>query len=219
MSQIDHIAQSESRLATQYRESPNLIGYIAALLSEANSLEQIMCDIIFTRTIDEATGFTLDVIGEIVGQPRILVDATVIGYFGYAGALGAKAYNSGRYRSESEPTTGDRTLDDTEYRLFIRARIARNHSNGTIESIIELTKFITGADEVVVTEYDSAIRIGVGRPLTDSEQIFLTESGLLPKAAGVEIEEFYEYSNENKFAYAAFPNAKGYNTGEYASAI
>lgn len=226
MSKIDHIAQIQERIATQYRESSNLLGYIAALLSEANGLEQVFCELAEERTIDNSTGFTLDVIGEIVGQPRVLVDSVVIGYFGFVGALGARSFGDendpgvgGRFRSEGEPTTGDRTLNDEEYRLFIRARIARNHSDGTIPSLIELVKFITGAPEVVITEGASSIRIGVGKKLTDSEKLFLTTGNLLPKPAGVRIEEFYQYIDDDMFAFAGFPGAKGFNAGEFASQI
>lgn len=226
MNSIDHIVRAHSKVATQYRESANLLGYIAALLSEANDLEAVLRSIAEDRAIDTATGRTLDIIGEIVGQPRALVDAVALGYFGYVGAPGARSYGDegnagvgGRYRDEDEPATGDRELDDAEYRLFIRARIARNHSDGTLPSIIEMVKFITGADEVTIQEGRSSLRIGIGKQLTDSERIFLTSGGLIPKAAGIEIDVFYQYIDGDTFAYAGLPNAKGYNAGEYGEAI
>ena len=44
MSSIDHNSLAISRLATQFKESTNLINYIRALLVEANNLEEVFCD-------------------------------------------------------------------------------------------------------------------------------------------------------------------------------
>ena len=121
---IDHEVQAISRLLTEFSEASTLHGYIKALLSEANPLEQVLCDILNQRTIDNASDFTLDVIGALVGQSRVLIDATLLVYFGYDGAINADSYGDlddgslgARYLSLGEDTTGNRTLIDEEYRF------------------------------------------------------------------------------------------------------
>ena len=109
ITQIDHDALGLSRLATQFRESTNLKNYILNLLVEANTLEQLFLDIINTRTIDSATDATLDFIGDLVGQSRNII-----------------------------PTNGSPllSLSDDAYRLYIKARITRNHTDSSPENLI-----------------------------------------------------------------------------------
>jgi hypothetical protein len=97
LSKLDHEAQAISRLLTQFREAPQLHGYIKALMSEANPIECAIIDTLAGRSLDTAVGAQLDVIGEIVGQPREVVDASTLTFFGYGdfGTCGAPAGTGG----------------------------------------------------------------------------------------------------------------------------
>lgn len=86
LNKLDHEAQAISRLLTQFREAPKLQGYSKALMSEANPIECALIDTLAGRSIDTATGAQLDIIGEIVGQAREVVDASLLTYFGYGDA-------------------------------------------------------------------------------------------------------------------------------------
>jgi hypothetical protein len=227
ITKIEHVKLAISRLITQFTEAPVLQGYIAALLSEADTLEEVICDVIEQRTIDNATGATLDVIGTLVGQSRVLIDSTLLTFFGYSGALGADTYADindasigSRYISLGETLTGNRQLTDDEYRLFIRARIAKNNSRGTIDSVAELSAFLAGVDFVVVTDGESpaAFSLGFSAILSKNIKIFLKNSDLIPKPAGVRINYLYEFPADKPFGFVgAAPNVGGYDEGTYAS--
>ncbi len=77
---IDHKALAVSRVATQYRDSVNLIGYIKSLLYEADTLEQVFNELLEKRWIDTADGVNLDILGSIVGQSREFIDAEIFEY-------------------------------------------------------------------------------------------------------------------------------------------
>jgi len=226
---LDHEQVAISRLLTQFSEAENLKGYIKALLSEANTLEQVFCDIIDLRTIDTATGFTLDVIGVLVGQPRILVDANLLMFFGYQGVGNEDSYGTlsdssigARYLSLGEDTTGNVELTDEEYRLFIRARIAKNHSNGSINDVASLTSFLSGADLVIVQDglEPASFTLGIGKKLSANEKQLLKTNDLIPKPAGVNLNLYFDFPAENAFGYAgAFSGVKGYDVGEYAESF
>jgi hypothetical protein len=225
IAQIDHEERAESRLATQYRESANLIGYLKALLSEANALEQEIFDVVNTRTIDNAEGAVLDIIGDLVGQDRDIIDASDLIYFGFSGDPQADSFGTladpsvgSRFASFNEVTGGTRELEDPEYRLFIRSRIARNMSKGTIQEIIDQIRSLIGAVEVTLTEMGNAnINIGIGRLLTANEKVLLTDYDLLPKPAGVRINFLYDYEAGDMFAFSGVIGAKGFGTGKFAS--
>jgi len=77
----DHVLQANERLLHQYRQphiepadveaSTQVSKLLQALYTEGiQSLETISCTIITKLLIDQASGTSLDMIGEIIGQPR-----------------------------------------------------------------------------------------------------------------------------------------------------
>jgi len=126
---IDHAQLTISRLVTQFSESSNLIGYIRSIISESDVIESELCDVLSLRTLDTATNAQLDVIGALVGQGRLLIDATAFSFFGFEGNPISASFGDinnpqlgGRFASIGESLTGFTELNDDDYRLFIRAR-------------------------------------------------------------------------------------------------
>lgn len=69
LSSIDHTLAALSRLPSQFQK-PKIQNLIRALTSPANELEQAMWAVLTQRSITNAIGAQLDVIGGIVGQDR-----------------------------------------------------------------------------------------------------------------------------------------------------
>lgn len=190
--QIDHQTSGIAKLLTQYRETLNLIGYLNAVLTEADTLEEVYQDLLLTRAIDEASDTTLDIIGSIVGQSRFIEALDDILAFGFLGST-----NSGTFGTLAVPATGAEwlslfggssgvILSDEDYRVYIRARIARNHSKGTINDIIQAVLFVaTGATSVVIVEGVAAFTLEIIGPVDPNTESILLNSGILPKPAGV----------------------------------
>lgn len=216
MSSINHKELAISRLATQFRESTNLISYIQTLLLEANNLEQVFCDLLEQRWIDTAEGVNLDILGSIVGQPRVIIAAELFGYFGFAvnlesGPFGSVADPSlgDRFRDVSEPVAGNRELLDSEYRVWIRARIARNRSRSTPEDIIAQIKFIIDVEQVLFIDGDTEYSISVSKILTGDEKSILLNADIIPKTAGVRVNYITQYNYNNFFGFQGVPNSLG----------
>ena len=214
---IDHKGLAESRVVTQFRES-NLIDYIKALLVEADTLEQVFQSLIEDRWIDTAEGIQLDILGAIVGQPRILVDSVIISYFGYFPNSGASSFGSvanpslgGRFRSKDESTTGNRKLTDNEYRLYIRARIIKNSIIPTLPETLSFFKFLFEADEIIITDSRMHYTVQIGRILSPNEKAFLENTDLVPKVAGVGV-GYQEYEADSAFAFKGIPTSKGFGS-------
>ncbi len=228
---IDHKALAISRLATEYRESDNLIDYIKTLLLEADNLEVVYQDLLTKRWIDTAEGVQLDIIGSIVGQSRDIIDADILVFFGFQGALGVGGYGDegdtsqgARFRSEDENTSGNVRLADPEYRIFIRARILKNSTLATSNDVAEHAKFLFEAPSVFVTDIgEASARVTIGKMLTLNEKAYLINAGLLPKPAGVAY-TFAEYEEGEAFGFFGAPNVKGFadeatptNGGKFAA--
>lgn len=64
------IQKGIDRLAEQYRHKPRLVAYLSILLAELQELEGVFNDIKLSRMIATATGYSLDIVGSIVDEPR-----------------------------------------------------------------------------------------------------------------------------------------------------
>lgn len=192
---INHTTQAISRLLTQYREASNLIAYISAFTDESDQLETMFQDLLNDRWIDTAEGAQLDIIGLIVGQSRVVAAFQANPFFGFLGSIGAGTFgtlaDSGIGEvfitlSDTEFETG--TLTDAEYRIFIRARIQKNHTNATIEDVITVVNEIVSSTSLyAITEGDATFDIDFDGSLTDTEKLVLTRGELTPRPAGVSV--------------------------------
>jgi len=215
---INHKELAIKRLAVEFRESTNLIAYIKTLLVEADTLEEVFQDLLEKRWIDTAEGVQLDVVGAIVGQPRILVDATILFYFGFATAPGAQSFGTltdpnvgGRFRSKDELTTGNRTLTDDEYRLFIRARVIKNSITPTLPALQDFLKFLFNVDQVIIIDGKMHYNVQIGRILTLNEKAFLLNTDLVPKVKSVGA-SYQEYDSTNAFGFKGVPTSLGFGS-------
>jgi hypothetical protein len=207
--QINHQDLAESRLATQYKNSTNLIKSIRAYLAEANSLEEMFQSLLNDRWIDEATGFTLEVLGVIVGQPRVLLDANDVDYFGFEGDAQSNSFGTatdvtigGRFRAADESTTGLRELSDAEYRIFIKGKILKNKTIGTIQEIIDQIKTLFPQIGAVIIEEDFSVEaahyaVSFDRALDGNAELLIGNTNLIIKPIGVSVEYFFNKQWDN----------------------
>jgi len=221
---IDHKELATSRLATQFKDSLNLISYIKALLLEADNLEQVFQDLLDKRWIDTAEGVNLDILGSIVGQSREFVDAEIFDYFGFFDNPQSQPFGTlsdasigGRFRFVGEPITGQRLLSDDEYRSFIKARIVRNSTRSTPEEIIAQIRFIFESPLVLFSDGNTRYEISIGRKLSLNEKSILTDSDIVPKTAGVQVSYVTEFDSNDFFGFQGVPNSAGLGSINNAS--
>lgn len=74
----DYDAQAQAEVLQQYREATKLKGTITALMSGWQAIEDCAVNIPRQRDPSIAEGVNLDVVGELVGQSRVLSSGTVL---------------------------------------------------------------------------------------------------------------------------------------------
>lgn len=218
LTEIDHEALALSRIAMQYRESTKFIAFIQTLMAQSQEAESIFWSLASISDIDASQGVQLDVLGAIVGISRYVKDAIPVAFFGFQGQPGIRSLGEegipdvgGEFREEGQPAFANEALSDAQYRLFIRARIARNHTKGAIEDVITSMQFLFDADVVIVHDgYDMSFDIGIGRRLTYSEQVLLYLKEIIPKPSGVRINERVFFDYQNVFGFEGAPFAIGF---------
>lgn len=190
----DHVEIAKGRLIGRYAEADNLQNLISAFMQPAVSLEEQFNNLHTLRFIDTAGTAVLDMIGDIVGQPRILLDADIFPFFGFEGAAAAEPFGSsqdasvgGLFASLREPTSGNVRLNNDDYRTLIRARIVKNYGGVTREGLISLVKFIFGDIAVSIEEGTLSFSVNILKDLSSIERYLIQESGLLPKPFGISV--------------------------------
>lgn len=231
----EYLPIARGRYTQQFKDKPNIDKLITTWLSGSLELQETVSDIDDIKYIDRASGEQLDNIGEIVGQPRVLIDADLIAFFGFQGLSLSRSYGDlndpsagGRWKSLNESSTGNIALADNEYRLFIRAKILRNKTVATTEDVIESIKFLFQADRVNLLEDTgpASYRVAIGKKLSQLEKNLLqydyqdgVKRSLVVKPAGVGAGNFSEFDPEQFFSFEGVRGGKGYGdlkeVGEY----
>lgn len=228
----DYLTTAKDQITEQFKNKEILDLYLQLIIDQQYEIQQVFKDLLQKRSIDEATGAMLDIIGEIVGQPRELISVDLFDFFGFQGALKAGSYGDfgnpsigSRWHDFGTPLGGNVLLDDETYRLFIKAKILKNNTASTPEEFLAFINFLFGTTTTAyLAEGDAEYTILFGRELTTFEQALLnyvsTSAGypsrLIPKTVGVRV-NFGYFLADNYFGFQGAPGAKGYGdlTGTY----
>ena len=235
----DYLEEARENITQQFVDKDVIDRYLQLLLKQQEAIQQVFKDLLQKRSIDEATGVQLDIIGEIVGQPRELISADLFDFFGFQGAINAGSFGEiespsvgSRWYDFGQPIGGNVLLDDSTYRLFIKAKILKNTTASTPEEFITFTNFMFGTSSTLyIDEGQASYTVLFGRELSIFEQALLNyvstsqgyPSRLIPKTVGVRV-NFGSFSAGNYFGFQGAPGAKGFGddprvyTGGYGSA-
>lgn len=228
----DYLSVARARVTEQFKteDHPIFDKYLQILLGGKIELQEVFRQLMQERSIDTATGAQLDIIGEIVGQPRELIDTALLTYFAYQGYPDAQSYGDlndsslgGFYRGIDDPLAGNTLLNDDQYRLFIKAKIIKNSTNATPNQLLDFVNFVFDSPKnQIIEEGEAAYTLMLGKPLSSFEKVLLNyisyssgyPSRFVPKPIGVRV-NYGSYIAGEAFAFQGVANAKGY--GDLAS--
>ena len=224
---VDYLEEARERVTEQFKGQDIFDRYLQILLINNTELQSVIKDLMQKRSIDTAEGVQLDLIGEIVGQKRELIDTALLKYFAFDGYPDAQTYGDlndesigGVFYSLGDPLAGNTLLNDDQYRLFIKAKIIKNSTNVTPNQFLSFLSFVFGSPvNMIIAEGGAEFTALVGKNLTSFERTLLTyvssvngySSRFVPKPVGVKV-NFGSFNYENYFGFLGAPNAKGYGT-------
>lgn len=151
----DYLAEARSRVTEAFKEKPVFDKYLQLFSLESAEIQNVALDLYNKRWIDTAEGAQLDILGNIVGQPRELVGADLYDFFGYEGNSQSNSFGTlsdptvgGFYLTSGQATAGNIILDDYLYRRFIKAKIIKNKTRATPEDVIKFLTFVFDVENV-----------------------------------------------------------------------
>lgn len=194
------------KIISQYKESTLLVNFLKHIASEADELKIQTDNIIENRYLLAATGIQLDILGEILGIDREVVDFVSPIYFGLdpdptglpLGDLNDPSVG-GRFRSADENPVTTRKLIDNEYRALLFAKIAKNTSSITGDEVLQITRNILsvmfiGGDEIDIEINETgnaSFELIINAELSGSDQAFIADLDLVPRPIGVRVNYSY----------------------------
>lgn len=178
-------AVSLDRIVSQYDNATRLRSLVSGLAGMVSTLRDAIESVGILRDIATAEGDALDVIGEILGQPREIANIVPINYFSLRDELDVADPSVGfgdetdptagaRFRSENEPVDGSALLSDSEFRVLLFAKVLRNRTRATPEDIISSIRAVLPDSPAVHISFGSAtVTAEVQRSLSATEQLML----------------------------------------------
>ena len=204
-------------LIYQYIKKPKARATIDALMGEYDKLNENAIDLLEQWDIDKARGYSLDIIGKRVGVSRVLPSAVSKGYFGYLQTINAKPWGDGVWYRQGEATGDALTLNDTDYRFLIRAKIFKNFQNGTMDYILNALREILNADANIQDNLDMTATVFLPlESLNILQRYMIEQMDILPRSMGVK----YDFVNASgkEFGFDGFYNSYGFNEGRFIDA-
>lgn len=195
---IDHKQQAQSRIYAEYRDKPKFVDWIGINGGLGNQIEDVYQHIRTSYDIDIADSNELDIIGRIVGIGREFESIIVYD----SNQFGRNQFGSAQF-TPSLDSSGN-VLNDNVYRLLIKAKIARNNSDTSYDSIIETLKLVVETDSIgVIDPEDMSFSVEFGS-LTDLEIFVLSNFQVVPKPQGVQLTGFSVGSTVQQFGRSQF---------------
>lgn len=140
---MDHVERAKTRIINEYRGKNRMVRWLTIAPEVSNDhVERPLDQIYGSYDVDTVSGDMLDIIGRIVGVDRPILRDAEFDVFGYSGNDSYTNYNIAPYIGDGEAI--DAPLNNDLYRKLIKAKIARNISDGTADSIIQLVEIIIG---------------------------------------------------------------------------
>lgn len=145
---------------SQYQTSTKMLAWLSANLQLYQDILSCLNAIGPAFDVDTAVGAQLDILGQIVGASRTVA---------------------------FQPSGGvSPVLDDTTYRVLIRARIFQNHWDGKLDSLLTIWQSLFPGGLLILNDHQNmSVDLYVAAPLTSILQDLILKGYIIPRPQGV----------------------------------
>lgn len=183
------------RIYAQYHNAPKAVAWYNITRQLAVQLDTTATAVRNMYDIDTNSGAQLGVIGRVVVQPREFTGSVAM----VPGWCAAVANSPAECGDESAMCSAlnvdqDSQMSDDLYRLAIKAKIIKNNSDATIDSILDGMNFLLPSANVLrVTDgEDMSFSVEFYGNITELERWALRNQSFVPKPQGVRFNGFLE---------------------------
>ena len=212
--------RDQELLANQFCDAADFKTWLSEMLRSYDNAADWVEYVEENLDVYEAKGYWLDLIGLIVGQSRTVPNAVLVDFFGFSDTpYVGKGFGEARFWDGEEPITASSELADPEYRTVILAKIAFNYADVSLVGLAESLSILFNATNIGVRNDGIAnIEIYIGENLTNTETALVSNLDLLPRAAGVSIDQKKYGVPSETFGFIESPfGFAGFDVGSFVN--
>jgi hypothetical protein len=175
-------------ITSAWRQKPNFQKVVSTGVSVSVRVQELLAQMIPLFDVDLAVGEQLDFIGLWVGASRNVAIPISGVYFSWNSSDSAEGWNVGSWAPADQPTSIT-VLPDPQYRTLIKAKIAANKWNGSIENAYVVWDEIFKDIKILIQDnQDMTYNLGFYGGTIDSLTLALITQGYIPlKPEGVRL--------------------------------
>lgn len=197
---VQEVSDAPERIYAQYRNKPKAVAWYNITRQLAQEIGSAAYAVRTMYDIDLSSGEQLNIIGRIVGVSREFISNIPLSPALFALTNGDEFGDMSAMFSATNVNT-DNQMSDDFYRIVIKAKIIKNNSDASTESILFGMNFmLPNAGNVrVVDHQDMSFSIEFYGNITNLERWILLNASLIPKPQGVKFNGFLEGRNYVQF--------------------
>lgn len=178
-------------LTSEYAQQPNFTAVCSLNASILVQIQEVLASMVPLFDLNQAIGNQLDIIGQWVGVSRNVAIPISGVYFTWDGAP-SLGWDYGTWQPFNAPTEVT-VLPDDAYLLLIKAKIAANSWNGTLEGAYAIWSILFTTTSILIQDnQDMTYNLCVVGGIIDSLSLALITGGYIPlKPEGVAVYEYF----------------------------
>lgn len=210
-------------LIRQYRSKPNAKAEVELIAQTVGRTAAFISEFSEGFDVDVATHDRLDKIGKIVGISRTIPNAFTPYRFSFSrdsdgGGFGSVFNESigAPFASIFDAERTDLRLDDEDFRLFIKAKIALNNGAGYMVSddyisMQDVIETLFNGRGYVIDNYDMTLTLFVPFDVPQDRLELILQLNLLPRSQTVRYSQIV-WGESDSFGFASDVGAKGFGS-------
>lgn len=217
----EFVSQYLNLIILQYQEKPKLLAEATAIIEIFENLKNSSDQLKSAFDIDTAVGNQLDIIGKIVGLNRKVSQVVPKVYFGFnnknSNALG---FGQAPFYKTTYAKYGDLTLNDEDYRFYLKAKISINFMKNNIHSINDIIAYLFNNNAYVVDNKDTTFTLYINENVNTRQVQYAKSLDLLPRPQTISYNNVQTYNESNTFGFNnKNPNALGFGQGVFSKIL
>lgn len=192
---------SNTRIYSQYADKPKAVKWYNIVPDIADELFNVSEDVRTSYDIDLSVGAQLDVIGRIVVIDRSFesqVTYEVDTQFGGSNDQSQFGGIDSQFESTGTPISNE--VSDAIFRVLLKAKIAKNNSDSTLDGIVHALSYITNSSPIQVIDNENmTFSVSFGTSLNDIERFVFDTFDIMPRPQGVKFLGYVDEDNITQF--------------------
>lgn len=182
-----------TRVYSQYKNQTKAVQWYNIVPTMGDQLTEVYNGIRSSYDIDNATSYELDVIGNVVVVDRSYESELITSDGPQFGADTSQFGGDNMQFGSDGVVVSDQVSDDI-FRVIIRSKIAKNNSNVTLDSIVEVVNYVAGVDSgtSVLDGENMTFSIQFEQELDSITRFVFNNFDIVPTPQGVEMIGFIE---------------------------